>query len=755
MQPLIANNDMDTMLDYVNTPLRNAINKTKKALQDNGELDARKLFIKNMRETEKYANTSTKTLNKMYDTYFTLQNNLVGVLQGVKRVFLAVEKGVKGSKFLENFLKTADKSCQILILALNTLAAAFTTVTKKGKEINGIEIFGARKKAHILSFERLLNKLRKALGLSKEDFNNLKDTVKGVLDIFSAAWYVITEFVKAFIPAKENFKGMGSSVLEVTGYIGRLLTAFTQWVYSTKIVYNAAMMIRRVISLLIAPFRIAINFIGNFFKSIRKGNTPTNKFLKSIKSLWASLKKLATSIKDAAKAILDIFLKPFQKEEKKASGDTNIFTKVLDKLATAIKWLSDNISGAATKFSNFVQGFTKLKSVKAVGEAFHDVIFNKVVPAFMFVLDWGKKLVKGFKLDKASDSLETIKTKLSKSADSIKSINIADVLEGFKQKIFDGIDKIKNIDYKAVFESAKESFDNFVEFLGDVKDKIGEALSNVGKAIKETNIKPEDIAEKVTSGSLGDLLPDPKDIGVAVGNFLAAAVKFVTDAIPYFVEMLGAAVRTLFGALPDILNDLVKNVSDALDRALFQPLKVEIDGKSKEIPPLFDSLKEIFGKTLENIGKELSEATVDDLLRWVNLLFSANLINGIRKAIKQNTKGLTNFLARLSEQIDQFLGTSTAKKTWVDKLKTLADAILTFAKALAILVGVMWVLSMIPDDSLKKGGQALVALAAGVVIFAAALAAVNKWLAGDKLAAIAKGMGIFAGGLAALVVALC
>ena len=855
VQPLIANNDMDTMLEYVNTPLRRSMDDAKKfwaetskdrhkffkdlkqseqfAGKSNSELrkewaknpiefqkmvntikghekdlpgfinnmmnTQQQVFIGNMKQTKQYANTSDKELKKMYNTYKGFQNNLVGVLQGVKRIFLAVEKDIKGSKFLENFLKTADRGCKILILALNTLAAAFTKVTVKGKEISGLEIFGNRKKAHILSFERLLKKLQGALGLLDDDFNNLKDTVNGILDIFKLAWHIITEFVKALIPAKENFKGMGSSILEVTGFIGRALTKFSEFVENSGAITIAANAIRKGISLLIMPFRLAINFIGGFFKVIRTGDNPLKKFLTSIKKLWTTIKASFTTFIKTGKEVLKTFFEPFIENGKNVISNGGMLSGVLKVLAGVAITLANAISTAGKTVYDFITKFITIDQVKEAGEKFYDFVTNKFIPAIKSAFNWCKKFASGsfgkigktFKSiwDKISGSkifdFSTLFSGTDKVSASTNGVidNLKTSFSNFNLKdvILEKLDEIKNIDFSKFVENFKNGISNFLDFLSEAKVKIGEGIQNLRSALNDKAVDFKSFGKKIESGfkttfevvadlgpavilaigklftsmvdTMKECLPKPQVIGVFIGDFIAGIVENIVSLIPWAVETIGFTLRTIASHMPDILKSLAVQLREALDRALFEPIKVGTGEYQREIPPLFDIITDTIKVALGKVGEEIKDYTLDDFLNVLKKIVSIDLIKELAGLVKAN-KGLVKDFSKMLEDFLGGIEKSYSKylkdEGKADKFEKFGLMIRNLAISIGILAAVLIVLGTVPIDTLKQGAIALAGLISAIVAMGASIAAIDKYLAAGNLAEISKGMAQLTGALAAL-----
>lgn len=791
IHPLIANNDMDNMLDMVNSPLRNAIKLTKqqrKELKANGEqmVSARKLFIQNMKNTSKYANTSDKTLNKMFDTYYRVQYNLVGVLQAVKRLFGVFETGIKNSKFLATFQKTAAKACKVLILLFNGLAATFGNVEKKGKKV--VEIIG--KKSHFISAEKIWERLRKNLGLTTTEFDNIKKALKGVGDIFGAFVYVIKEVAKAFLPTKKEAKGFRSMVLAIAGSIGEALSSFADFIKKSStialivnVLKTAFSILYKVINILLIPIKLIIVGVSNLIKSFEIFKAPLNAIKNVFKNLFGIFKGIGKTFLNIGKKIISAFLKPFTKEAKKAEKPGEGFSGVLEKIATSLKAFGKKAGDFKNWITGVIDKFVDFDKITAIGQNIKNVIDNTIIPAFKNFGKFIKDHIPKIKLPNFGEMLSKSSGDVKKGMTNFKTpdfgkmfSNIADSIKNGVSKIklpnfgkmfsnafstvgdviLSGFDAIKNFDYGAVFENIKEGFSNFVEFLGEAKDKIGEAFSKIGEGIKNNLPTFDEFANKLFEGfkkavdNISNILPEPNSFGVMLGDWIAAVISFIAKSIPYFVQILAAGFRTIISHLPQIVTDLAKGIKEALNKGLFEPITVGTGKFKREIPPLFD----VMSDTLKSLGSKFKDASLDDILGWLNKFLTAGVLNQLRKTLK-SSEGLTEdvgkFFKKLGGAADDAVNGDN--KGLVNKFSKIAAAIKDFAIAIGIIAGALVILGHISEKSLKQGKDALLQLALGIAGFALALALIQKFTGAD-LTGMLSGLASLVDGIKGLIVVL-
>lgn len=789
VHPLIANNDVDNMLDMVDTPLRNAIKLTKqqrKEMKANGEqmISSRKLFIQNMKETPKYANVTDKTLNKMYDKYYKVQYNIVGVLQAVKRVFGVLESTVKNSKFLTSFQRTASKACKILILLFNGLAATFGGVEK------GLEVVGEKGKSYFISAEKIWERLRRNLGLGTKDFENLKKTLKGIGDIFSAIAYVIGEVVKAFLPSRKEAKGFTSSILDVTGAIGEALSSFAKFIKKSEtiaaivgVLKTAFSIFYKAINIILIPIKLLIGGISSLIKWFSNFKTPLDGVKTAFDSIFMVFKNTGSAFLKVGKKIVDAFLKPFTKETKKAGKTGKPFSDILDKIANALKSFKEKVAGAGKWISDLSNGFIDFDKITNIGQNVKNAIDNTIIPAFknlkkfikgsfdkMKLPDFGslfakssgdlKKGAADIKAPNFKSLFDHTSTSIKNSMANIKLPDFAKIFGDAFGKIGDailaGLDKVRNIDYKAIFDNIREGFDNFITFLGEAKDKVADAFHNIGEGIRNNLPTFDEFSNKLFEGfkkavdNMASLLPEPNSFGVMLGDWIAAVISFVAKSIPYIVQILAAGFRTLLSHLPSIITELAKGIKDALNKGLFEPITVGTGEFKREIPPLFDVLSDTF----KSLGDKFKGATLDDILGWINKFLTAGVLNQLRKTLKSSA-GLTDdiggFFKKLGGSTDEYL--NGENKGIINKFSKLAKAIKDFAIAIGIIAAALVVLGHISEKALQQGKDTLVQIAIGITAFALALSLIQKFTGAD-LTGMLSGLADLVDGLKGLMVVL-
>lgn len=226
----IYDNSQKSLTDILSkTPdYANKTSKEIKAILKNEQQE----FVSRAKELPKYANLSNKELVALYKTYSGFQYNFVSVLQAFKRMLGVVESSVNNSSFLAKFKEIVSDVSEVLSLLFNAIAASFSSV-KDVKEA-AISVFDGEKEK-IIKATDLWKKFQKAVGLGDEEFNNLKDTLKGVKDFFLIFVHLGDGIVKALMPGSNGLKSFGSALLSVTGYLGRFISRIEDAIADTKI----------------------------------------------------------------------------------------------------------------------------------------------------------------------------------------------------------------------------------------------------------------------------------------------------------------------------------------------------------------------------------------------------------------------------------------------------------------------------------------------------------------------------------------
>ena len=735
-----------------------------------------------LKDTIKYATASDKTIKGMYGRYKDVQYNIVGVLQAIKRFFGTIENGIKSSKLLKTFLSSAEKTCKSLIFLFNGLAATFGDVEKNGKKF--VEIVGA--KSHLISANKVWNEFRKSLGLTKDEFKQVGVAVDGLKSVFDLVKSALTDIAGAFKLSGSTSKTLRDTIFDLIEAFGMLLTNVTNFIKDSNAIEIFAFAIHFAFENIVKVISTVVDAFANLSKTIMDSKG-FSRIQTVVQKLGKQFQRITDIIFSFAEAIIDGLLSPFKDGGKELEGFGGIVDTVLNGIASVLEWFSGILEVGITWFQSFIAGFKDFGGISGIIETVGKVIGGMALAVGNLFKTVGNFINKNI-FSKFVGLFKNGSKDIKKGADSISNGFSLDFLEKFKNlslgetvgKIFSGIiNAVKNgfnaiatFDYGSIFQKIKTGFDNFVQFLGDLKDRIGEAFKNIGDAVSENKISFEgfgkalkegigkaidtivDLGPKVVGAvaalfksvfsNIGKMLPEANSFGVAIADFFTKAIKIVVSAIPYIVEVLATAVRTLIANLPGIFSELADAIKEAFQKGLFEPIVIEVNGMKREIPPLFDVLSGAF----KSIGEKFKNADMDQILGWLNKFLTAGVLNQLRKLLKANRKipeEFGNFLDGLGKSVDKKLNPSLT-----DKIASLTNSLWTLAKAIGLIVGAVVVLALIPQDKLEQGATALGGIAYGIVVFCAAIAIINN-LAGGGLADTVAGLGSLATGVASLI----
>ena len=250
----------------------------------------------------------------------------------------------------------------------------------------------------------------------------------------------------------------------------------------------------------------------------------------------------------------------------------------------------------------------------------------------------------------------------------------------------------------AIAKLVSNNLSSFVDGVLSVTAGIGDWLTNFGKATEKTNI---------------------------FGNVIDKIVGFLQGAIDKIKEF-GSFIKDVFsfGNEDSEDNPVEKIIGDSDKLAK----KVEFLEKLKNtIGNIWNSVKG-YGEKIVEIGAELGKALVDvfrggdinNLLKVINGGLFAGLLISIKKFFKQFTgsaeegfglfDGLKNVIGNITGVLDSLKGSLTA---WQQSLK--ADTLMKIAKAIAILAGSIFVISLINPDRLSDAIGAITMLFADLI----------------------------------------
>ena len=427
-----------------------------------------------------------KTLTKQFTDFF---------LDTVKNITEMVNN-LDVSKPLDVFYKGLDASKNVLkglLTVLRPVKNAFA------------EVFAFDPNKFNTWADTLVN-LTSKMRLSEKGAKNLQDTFKGLFDFSKLLIDIFVDLISAIIPINKPIMDVGDSFLDLTGYLGRMLSSFSESARESEILATA------------------IKFIATVIKTGTKGVTS---FAKTIISLTKSIAefKPVTKLVDALITVFSKMGEIAAPHVKKFKDNLSDLTKELSKfgktsLGKAIELISKSFDSLIDKIKTFsVKGFIdQIKSLTSSVKGFNSAASdNKGIKAFIENMkNYAKALKEGLSVDDALGRLENIMKAMGKFitwvrdtfGPALQELNFGSALVAYG---FVGIITALN---KAAtgFSTISKSFEKFPGILTGVKD----ALHDYQTKLKAESIESIAKAIGILAGALVLLsFADPENLMVA------------------------------------------------------------------------------------------------------------------------------------------------------------------------------------------------------------------------------------------------
>ena len=638
-------------------------------------------FIEQARQMDKYSGLTDEKLGKLYDDYSGIQYNAVTVLQAFKRMLGNIESAVSNSGALKTFIEIMTKASEALSLFFNAVSASLSggilTLSQQVEKINknGEKITDTIE--HTIKASKLWDSFRKALGLTTTDFENLKDTVKGVFSVFQFLGDIVSSFFEVISSGTGIARPFLSIILAITGTIGRLVSAVLDSVRSFNIIGNIAKVISGILRGIIGIITAVVNVIVSAFTMITN-NPVFDNIVHTLIIIGEGFDLLFTRIYDAGSAIVRFFIAPFRKASVVTEGTGHIVTSVLELIADALWDFNKGLKSTIEKVDEFITTFIDFAGISRTGKKLATIFKDG------FGLD---NIFGGADSSVFGDAMAGMSADLTKSEEKAsKKINgegLGKVLGG---AIFTGIafavkalwkgftfladsliGIIEKIDFNKVADFIFKGLENIslivisgIELVSNALNKIGDIFSKVdysdvaskaGKAIDglvDSISKVFGNLSNIISGAIDKIannMPAFNDsadkIGVALGNIIASGLNLVLSFVPLFTRIIVNALKTLVSKMPSILGKFTKSMGSAFGDAFTGFFKKIYDAlKNVSFIDILTAINlaelAIFLKELISILKSVGKA--------INLFDAAsNMMNGVGEALKGVNKALNAY----------------------------------------------------------------------------------------------------------------
>lgn len=357
-----------------------------------------------------------------------------------------------------------------------------------------------------------------------------------------------------------------------------------------------------------------------------------------------------------------------------------------------------------------------------------------------------KALIEG--ISKIFKAFEKAVTKVKDSiAKFIKSLNLGEKAAKAFDKIWNGITKTFKIVSEALEKAFKASVDGIKEFnekyhpVTVALDAIKKGFDFVYDAVKKAIEKiAEFIGTKIELPTLDDIkakldefkdkivwaFQNPKEAADLLLDSLKKVADFITtgfkDAVDIIVEKTKKFTDWL-GEFKDGFDKSKKSMEEFSDSEAMEKTEKKLsvmERLSKAMDGIATAFERMW-KTLQGIGKKVLDGInwlIDEVGDFLDIHSLQDLIKVLGQLVKlaigynwsQAGAGLGYFLGTISKSIREGLGTN------VSILKTLPDAILKMAEALAIMGAVVVVLGSMNKDAIEQAKDVIGYLAVLITV---------------------------------------
>lgn len=338
---------------------------------------------------------------------------------------------------------------------------------------------------NFLRLSSVLVDITAKMKLSETASNNLHDTFKGLFDFTKLLIDIFVDLVSAILPIEKPVLEMGDSFLDLTGYLGRMLSKFTEAARESEYLGKAIEFIASGVKKGITGFSDLVKWLIKIVKEVAKFK-PVTKTVGLLTKAFVALWKLAGPYVSKFKDVLVELSKEFSKFANSAIGKSVEFiSKSFETLFNQLKSFSlKDVIGQLKTFKSSVKSFNSTSSDNAGTAAF-----------IQHLKEYGKALKEALSFDSALGRLEGIMKTMGKFitwirdtfGPALQELNFGSALIAFG---FVGIIRALN-QATSGFSSLSKTFEKLPGTLTSVREALNayqtklkaESLEAVAKAI--------------------------------------------------------------------------------------------------------------------------------------------------------------------------------------------------------------------------------------------------------------------------------
>lgn len=585
-----------------------------------------------------------KTLTKQFTDFF---------LDSVQKITKGVEN-MDISKPMDLFYKGLDAAKNVtkgFLTVLQPMNAAFQDVFSLD--------FGTLDRMA----DSLVNVTSK-MKLSEKGSQDLQDTFKGLFDFAHLVIKVLADLVGAILPIEKPLVDTGSTILDLTGTLGRALSSFSETTEKSERLGKS------------------ISFIGNTVKNGTKN-------FASLVRILAKLLKQVVKFKPVTKTI-DLFGKGFEFLGKTAAPYTDKFKDAVLRLVKAAGELETSSLGRIT--AEISKSFQKLmQDLKRFD-------FSKVFDPFKKL---GSSLKEFHSSLSENEGVSTFAENLSKYGDALKdAVNLDSSLARFQnimKVIGNFITWVKNTFGPAFEEFNFGSAATIAGFLGIVGglNKAASSFQLISKSFSKIPSLLTTMGDALTAYQNKMKAETLKSIAEAIG-ILAGALLLLSFADQGNLMSAATALGIAGGALITSFAKLKEATAKGNDAV--SALNTFSEGAK--------SLMTKFGKSLEirALGAAIRDFSISIGIITASVIALGLMYEHDKAALEAGAKGVAAIIAVAVGVMAIMSKISLSKEGSGDAAKTLALGLLAFSASLYLMVSSLDKLMKmeIPPDWLGK-----------------------------------------------------
>lgn len=535
----------------------------------------------------------------------------------------------------------------------------------------------------------LFNMLNGAISSSGDEVHNIMNIVPTaigkIVDAVDKLFYVVDEKGnKVLSDFGTRFQKAISNIFGGIGYAG-----------------HAGLMILEDIA--IAFKEVFLN--GDFDKTSKK----TERFRDKMRDLMNYISKNQKKIIDAFKGFFYV-LKPFVKL-------LGIVLQVGIKLLALASKITFGILGLTGRLITLIVESKIFRKLVEIINKVIDTIGNTLTKINKKITDTVKKLNLGDKTLKVLNKTFDLLSKAFKILweYTVKAFNAAvDGIKEFNEKyhpVTVALDAIKK-GFDFVYDAVKKAIEKIAEFIG-TKIEL--------PTLDDIKTKLDDFKDKIVWA-----FQNPKEAADLLLDSLKKVADFITTGFKDAVDVIVEKTKKFTDWLGEFKNGFdksKKSMEEFSDSEAMEKTEKKLSVMEK-LAKAMDGIATAFErmwKTLQGIGKKVLDGInwlIDEVGDFLDIHSLQDLIKVLGQLVKlaigynwsQAGAGLGYFLGTISQSIKNGLGTN------VSLLKTLPDAILKMAEALAIMGAVVVVLGSMNKDAIEQAKDVIGYLAVLITV---------------------------------------